>query len=408
MNYFFSSGESSVKTIALLLNRTSKRGKPDPEGALLQITSDLPEITPHQVKSIFWKVFLFAFVIQMVKTTIYITDGEMWAQQIQHFLNSSSAVFNFRAAYGHPGTTLVGLGCLFHILFGFSFNIALTLSVALLIAAVTAACAALCFLLQPQSLWWFTTGFILTLSRFFVTATVPTAAVMPFITLIVLASCWLWVRTISTSGWHYFLWGIMLGLSAATRLDISLFVGIPFFILLSYRSGIRVMVPILTGGLISFIFADPFLWFMPVQHVIDLWSKFTLHYSNYGTERLIPWMEWIHGIPLAILAIAWFLVLYLRRRLSDVIPAQVLLVFLGISLLAVLLLTSSKFQTIRYLYPLIIVWEIFLPQFALQNCPRNNGQVSFMSGSLDAKTARVIMGFIIPTQVLGYFFIFNV
>jgi hypothetical protein len=287
------------------------------------------------------------------------------------------------------------------------YSTALTLSAALLIAAVTAACAALCFLLQPQSLWWFTTGFILTLSRFYIDATPPTAAVMPFITLIVLASCWLWEQNRSASRWLYLLWGVTLGLSAATRLDVSLLVGMPLFILLSYRSGIRVIVPIFIGGVLSFFIADPFLWFMPVQHVIDLLSKFTLHYSYLGSRRPLLWFEWIQGIPLALIAITWFLVLYLRRRLSNVIATPVLLVFLGISLLAVLMLTTSKFQAIRYLYPLIIVWEIFLPLFALQSCPRKNyGQLSFMSGRLDAKTARVILGFIIPTQVIGYLYVF--
>ena len=331
----------------------------------------------------------------------------MWANQIQYFLNNNPAVFNFHAAYGHPGTTLVGLGSLFHILFGLSFSTSLTLSAALLIAAATAACAALCFLLQPQSLWWFTTGFILTLSRFYIDATPPTAAVMPFITLIVLTSCWLWGKNRSVSRCPYLLWGVILGLSAATRLDVSLLVGMPLFILLSYRSGIRVIVPIFIGGVVSFFIADPFLWFMPVQHVIDLFSKFTLHYSYLGAGRPLLWFEWVQGIPLALIAITWFLILYLRRRLINVIPTQVLLVFLGISLLAVLMLTTSNFQAIRYLYPLIIVWEIFLPLFALQSCPRKNyGQVSFMSGSLDAKTARVILGFIIPTQVIGYLYVF--
>lgn len=381
------------------------REKPATEETKSDFVSDFPEITLYQVRSIFWKAFLFAFVIQMVKMTIFLPDGEMWANQIHYFLSNNPLVFDFHAAYGHPGTTLVGLGCLIHIFFGLSFDTALTISVTLLIATVTAACAALCFLLQPQSLWWFTTGFILTLSRFYVVATPPTAVVMPFITLLVLALCWLWER--SASGWLYFLWGIILGLSAATRLDISIFVGIPLFILLSYRRGMRVVVPVLTGGVLSFSITDPFLWFMPVRHVIDLFSKFTLHYANYGTSRHVPWFEWVHGIPLAVIAIVWFLVLHIRRRLSSVIPTEVLMAFLGISLLAGLLLIFSKFQSIRYLYPLITVWEIFLPLFALQCCPPTHGQISLRSGNLDARTARVIVGFIMPAQVFGYFFMFH-
>jgi hypothetical protein len=165
-------------------------------------------------------------------------------------------------------------------------------------------------------------------------------------------------------------------------------------------------VPVITGGVLSFFLADPFLWFMPAQHVIDLLSKFTLHYSYLGSRRHLLWFEWVNGIPLALIAIAWFLILYLRRRLSNIIPTQVLLVFLGITVAAVLMLTSSKFQAVRYLYPLTIVWEIFLPLFALQRCPRKNCGQASMSGRLDAKTAWIILGFIIPTQVIGYLYVF--
>ena len=373
----------------------------------MQITGDLPDVDLHQVKSIFVKIFIFAFVIQLVKMTIFLSDGEMWADQIRYFLSNNPAEFCFDQAYGHPGTTLVGMGSLFHLLFVLDFSTSLTLSVALLTATLTAACAALCFLLQPRSLWWFTTGFILTLSRFYVTATPPTAVVMPFIVLLVLASFWLWEKNMFASRWQHFFWGIILGLSAATRLDVSLLVGMPLSTLIFYRNGKRVIVPTLTGFVIAFFIADPFLWFMPVQHVIDLLSKFTMHYSNYRTSVLIPLLDWVHGISLAVIAIAWFLVLYSRRRLNNIVPAQVLLVFLGVSLLAVSLLVSSKFQAIRYLYPLIIVWEVLLPLFAFQGCPRIYDQISFKSGSLDVKTARVLVGFIIPTQVIGFFFMFN-
>ena len=170
-------------------------------------------LSQNKAKSIFWNVFAFAIVIQIVRTSIFLTDHGMWTSQIQYFLSNNPRQFNFFAAYGHPGTTLVVLGSIFHILFGLSYGNALTLGLAILIAAATAACAALCYLLQPQSLWWFTTGFILTLSRFYVKATPPTAVVTSFIALIVLASCWLWKRS-TASRWLYFVWGFILGLSS--------------------------------------------------------------------------------------------------------------------------------------------------------------------------------------------------
>lgn len=357
-----------------------------------------------QVNVIFRNVFIVAFVLQAVKMTIFLPDGEMWANQIRFFLTGNPSMFDFRAAYGHPGTTFLSLGCLMHFS-GLSYYAAITLSVAFLVAAATAGCSALCFLLQPRSLWWFTTAFILTASRFYMLATPPTAVIMPLLVLLVLSLCWCWDHTVS--GWFYVLFGIGLGLSAATRLDMSLFTGIPLLILLYYRKGKSMVAPVLSGAVISFFIADPFLWFMPVQHIFDLLSKFTMHYADYEVARQVPWFEWVQGVPLAIIAIAWFLVLHIRRRLDCIVPAPVLFVFLGISLLAVLLLISSRFQSIRYLYPLIVVWEIFLPLFALQGSLQCEDSVSWSADGLDTRSAWVIMGFVLPTQMLEYLFMFH-
>jgi hypothetical protein len=364
------------------------------------------EAAQYLAKNIFRQVFLLSFAVHMVKLSIYLADGDMWANQIKYFLEKNSLVFDFHAAYGHPGTSLVTLGCILHTVFGLSFRTAVTVSASLLLSTVTASCASLCYLLKPASLWWFTTAFILTLSRFYVAATPPTAIVMPLVVLLVLSSCWLWDRTRTGTRWLHFLWGVIVGISASTRLDVTLLVGMPLFLLLSFRSGAGVIAPIAAGVCLSFFLTDPFLWFMPVRHVSDLMSKFTLHYSNYTTSRTIPWPEWAHGIPLATIAIVLFLFLLARRKTPGAIPTQPLLVFLGITLTAGLLLTSSKFQAIRYLYPLIIVWEILLPLFLLEQCHVRGSQVPLAAGNLDTYVARVLLFFVIPTQVLGYFFMF--
>ncbi len=338
----------------------------------------------------------------MSKLTIWLPDGEMWANQVQYFLNKSPALYDYTRAYGHPGGTFIVLGCLFHMLFGLSFSTSLTLSVSLLIALATAACAALCFLLQPQTLWWFTTGFILTISRLYNTATPPTAAAMPLLSLIVLASCWILTQKKTEIRRLCFLWGALLGVSCSTRLDISLFVGIPLLFLLWRWSGTHGIAPVMVGVVASFFLSDPFMWFMPAQHVLDLVHKFTLHYSNFPQRMTLRWYEWTNGVSLAVIAMVWFLVLLYRRRLGVGIPTQVMLVFLGISVFAGLLLTSSKYQAIRYLYPLIIVWEVLLPLYALQKSPSPDAQGAAATGILDQRTRWVVLGFVIPTQLLGH------
>ncbi|HEY6839258.1 MAG TPA: hypothetical protein VI389_10980 [Geobacteraceae bacterium] len=368
-----------------------------------------PDFSHARARSIFWKVFLFAFIIQLVRNSIFLTDHGMWASQLRFFLTNDPRQFNFFAGYGHPGTTLISLGSVFHVLFGVSYSNALTLSLTVIISGATAACAVLCYVLQPQSLWWFTTAFILTLSRFYVKATPPTATVTALTVLVALASCWLWKQDGKVSLWLYFLWGVLLGLSFSTRFDVTILVGAPLLLLLTLRTGARVIGPVLSGGLMGFFVSDPYLWFMPLQHIKDLIHNLLIHSSrnagSYG-RLSISWLEWAHGTFLAAISIALFVYLQARRRLKNSVPPQVLLVLLGCTLVTLTLLIISKVQAMRYMYPLIMSWEVFLPLFALQDCPQTYGDISFKSGRLDPKTATVIMGFIIPTQILGYCLIF--
>ena len=106
-----------------------------------------------KTKYIFIGVLLYGFVIHLAtKGSSSFVDNALWADQIQYFLNRDPREFNFYGAYGHPGTTLVGLGSLLHILLGVPCLNAVTLSMSFLMAAATAACVVICLLLYPRSL----------------------------------------------------------------------------------------------------------------------------------------------------------------------------------------------------------------------------------------------------------------
>ena len=289
------------------------------ENLLNQAGKDRSTPAMKQERDIFLRVLLYGFIIQMAAraASVESVDQSMWAKQIQYLLTHDPRVFDFYAAYGHPGTTLVELGSLFHILFGFSYSTALTLGMSILIAVVTAACSVLCFLLYRQSLWWLATAFLLLLNRMYMNATPPTAVVMPFTVLIVLATWWLWEQQGRTSRWPYFLWGAVAGLAAATRLDASLLVSTPMFVLLWYRHGRRVVLPLLAGAGISFFMADPFLWFMPIRHVTDLVHKFTMHYVYYSPTKMEP-SEFINAMWMSTVSFGWsFVLLFYQRRVRN-------------------------------------------------------------------------------------------
>jgi hypothetical protein len=162
--------------------------------------------------------------------------------------------------------------------------------------------------------------------------------------------------------------------------------GMPLFILLSYLSGVRNSARFYRCSTIFFI-ADiscgscRLTRYRPVVQI-------HLHYSYLGSRSCFSGSvgPGIPSGPRSHCLVSDHLPATSSER---IVPTQVLLVF-GDFALAVLMLTTSVPGNTVFV-PLIIVWEIFLPLFALQSCPFiNYGAVSYI-WRLD-ETARVILG----------------
>lgn len=352
-----------------------------------------------KARYIFCGIFLFSFVTQLAMRKYYtFLDTAMWADQIKYFSTNDPRVFDYYAAYGHPGTTLIELGSLLNLIFGFSYNNSIIISISTLVAGTTAACSVLCFLLHQRSYWWLTTAIILTFNRLSMYSTPPTEAVMPFIVLTVLATWWTLKLKQIMPEHRLFVLGCVFGLSAATRLDVTLLVCLPMSILVWYRHGQKSTLFLFLGIGVSFFVANPFLWFMPVQHLSDLVHKFTLHHNQFDRRQVIKIINYIHASPSAVVSVIWAYILLCQRRLSPVIPTQLIIVYSSISVIGLIMVVSSKFQAIRYLYPLIIVWEILLPLFVFERFSTSN---CLKATSLDFKiptSTKIIVSFIFLSQ----------
>lgn len=350
-------------------------------------------------RNIFCGVFIFSFVTQVALRSYYTyLDTSMWADQIKYFLSNDPRVFDYYAAYGHPGTTLVELGCLLNRVFGFSYNNAIIISISTIVAMATAACSAVCFSLHQWSYWWLTTAVILTFNRLSLYSTPPTEAVMPFIVLIVLFTWWVIEKGHIKSGRRFFMLGCIAGLSAATRLDVTLLVCMPMTALIWHKYGHKAILYTSFGVGVSFFLANPFLWFMPVQHLNDLVHKFTLHHNQFNRHEAIRMISFVHASPLAVVSIVWSCILLFQRRIALIIPARIIVVYFCISVFGLIVILSSSFQAIRYLYPLIIVWEILLPLFVFERFTQaQQKETSGLSFPVPA-SSKIILGFVVCSQ----------
>jgi hypothetical protein len=364
-----------------------------------------------QEKYIFIGLLFFGFIIQFfLRVNYFYLDKTIWADQIQYFLNRDPRAFNMYLAYGHPGTTLVELGSLFHIIFGITYVNALTLSMSILISGTVAACAVLCFRIHHGSLWWVATSFTLLLGRTFIIDPPTTSVVIPFIVLIILMTWYLSEKHVRTSRHiNFFLWGAITGLSAATRLDVTLLVGIPMFVLLWHRHGSRVVPPLIAGFGISFFAADPFLWFMPIRHLTDLTLKFIKHYAEVPPASIVPLSKivlsnLIRALSLVIVSFVFSLILLWKKKLTRIIPVPIYIVIVSTTLLGLAIILTSKYQGERYLSPLIIVWDILLPLFALETFAPTDRLVSEDRCLQSSAKSSLIIGLFLFIQLSAYLF----
>jgi hypothetical protein len=353
-----------------------------------------------QTRAIFYAVFVLSLIVQLATKYLEpLPDSNIWADQIHYFLHNDPRQFDFSAAYGHPGGTLVALGSLLHRCFGAPCPDALIISVSFIVAGGAAASAALCYRLHPQTLWWLSTAIILNFNRLSIYATPPTECAMTLVVLIVLAACWRWEQPADRSGAWFFFWGGGMGMLAATRLEIALLVGGPLLLLSLYRHGRRAFFPALAGSLVCFFLADPYLWFMPGQHLRDLVYKFTLHHDQYRHQVAIQWTEYLHAFPWALVSIIWTLQLLARRRLTGLVPTPVICLLLGMLATALLAVLSSDFQAVRYFYPLLIVWEILLPLLLFARFSPAGSFVPTASGRRLVASSRAILAYLLISQV---------
>lgn len=315
--------------------------------------------------AILFGVLISTFLIQTVtRTTIHFIDDNLWTDQIRYVLSHDPKQFDLFGCYGHPGTTIIELASMFHLIGGISYRVSLVLSESVLIAVSTALCSVYCYLISPGSLWWLATALTLSLNRLYLNATPTTAVVMPFITLIVLASWWLYCKEQISK--QYFYWGAVVGMAAATRIDVSLLIGMSMLVLIWFKHGHRAVLPMLLATGFFFILSNPYMWFMPMQHIADLMQKFTMHYTHFTRASSIDLEELFNTLWLTAICLIWSLFFIFRRQRIEIVPTPLFVVFFSVSFLALSVVLSSRFQAARYLFPVCTVWEVILPLYVLE------------------------------------------
>ncbi len=310
-------------------------------------------------------------------------DVSIWADEARFVQTGDAREFDMGAGYGHPGGPVIEGTIALHAL-GLSWDLATRITVIILSSlAITILCL-VCYALR-KDVWWPAVAFLILTTSWMYHFVTPPSAVATALTVL------LWTLTLyllerPTKGWHAAGWGIIAGMLVATRIDIGGIAIVALGLLCLTRLNLRQLLILAASLVVSFIAFDPFMWFMPVQHLVDLLSMSKFIYASM--QRSMSLLSVFTISALSIVSLVCALVLIYWKKLP--IPRRAFVALLCMSVVVYVSVLTSRYQAGRYYLPILLTWEVMLPLFLSQ----------LVSGRSDRRRAFVKWG--LPIFIFSY------
>ena len=120
---------------------------------------------------------------------------------------------------------------------------------------------------------------------------------------------------------------------------------------------------LIVGAVLVFIAADPFMWFMPMQHLKDLVYKAVFHYAEFHSTHLnLVTLLAISSLTIISICLALSYLLS-SKKLGSPLPRAFILTLLPATLVLYVIFMTARSQGVRYYMPIIFIWEVLLPLF---------------------------------------------
>jgi len=154
------------------------------------------------------------------------------------------------------------------------------------------------------------------------------------------------------------------GLAIANRFDISLLTGALMIPLLIYILRPHQLAVVISAATITFSVSDPYLWFLPWDHIQAFITKASYHYQDYAP---LPFSPNTLLLASAFALISIFLtIISFAARLPLPLPRKYIAYVLGVTSSITLILLNASYHVAWYFLPLIFFWETVLPLTLLQ------------------------------------------
>jgi hypothetical protein len=184
-------------------------------------------------------------------------------------------------------------------------------------------------------------------------------------------------------------WALVAGAAVATRTSIGGFMSAAYLAYLLPRIGWRRAGALIAVAIGAFVVLDPFMWFMPLQHIKDLVYKAVYHYEDYALSGRLG-VSTIVSFSLLAGVSAFFaaLPLFAPRRFALALPRAFVGTLLAATGVLYVIFMSSHAEMVRYFLPITLTWEALFPLAVFPVVDRL--RVSF--AATDAAQARVRRG----------------
>lgn len=345
------------------------------------------------LNNLFVGLFFIVICTQFLVLDKMTLDRSMWADQASYFGTNDERQYDFLLAYGHPGGPIIEGTIVLNKLFSINYDNALFYFLLFFGSLIITLICYLIYLLKKNLFFVLTTFLVIGFHRFYAELT-PTSYVASLLFVLqAFFSLYLYGNREKLKFKDILGFSILSGLIMATRIDIG-FIGTLFFgIYLLPKMSIRDFIYAVFLILGSFLLFDPYMWYMPFQHISDLAYKFIYHYEFFVTTKMnLLNIFSISIFPLFSLLILFFLSIFDIKQIS--LNLRFYFMLLVVFIFTYFIFINSQITTVRYFVPIILMWEVLMPILIL-DLLSSHKLSNFIKDAYDFKHKNFIIIFIL-------------
>lgn len=308
-------------------------------------------------------VFLTAFVLSLaiqiwIVSVDSFTDQGLWEERLGYLERDfHDGTFVQQGYSAHPGTVILLMGDGIHAL-GFSNGVSLKVAVTILVSLGIGGLALLLKELSPTSWWWLAGTAMATLNPLFTEAS-PTNAVVAVWTVLLWYFAIFLYQYPEQKHWVWIGFGMSLGIALSAHFGLAALCSLPIIFLAGWQQNWQKMGLVLLLVVVVFIGLDPLLWYLPKEHGLLILQRIEVHVFELGVTRLTP-LDLPLFAPVALAS--WVVGLGILWRTWTTSFSRTPLLVAVISTVAIsAVFLYAKTQSVRYFFPLIMLWEVALP-----------------------------------------------